>query len=63
MDEFTESLQRDKVRAWSDHYLDYKLLVGKVDAAAAPNQDERTREQKKDDMQSMTRSCKLAVTL
>lgn len=58
MDEFSESLERDRLPEWSDEYLDYQSFQDKVEAAAASNQDEATAEHHKNDVQSEPGVCR-----
>ena len=53
MDEFADSLYRERVSSWSEQYIDYEELQSKVDAAAEPNQDEATCQQRKTEVESM----------
>ena len=53
MDEFTDSLYRERVSSWSEQYIDYEQLQSKVDAAAEPSQDEATCQQRRTEVESM----------
>ena len=57
MDEFAESLERDHVPAWSQQYLDYRSLQQIVDTAAAPDLDEDTSQQRKNDVEGQPALC------
>lgn len=57
MDEFAQSLERDHLPEWSDHYLDYHSFQDKVEAAAASNHDEATAEHHKNLVESEVLVC------
>ncbi|KAL0025315.1 hypothetical protein WJX79_004533 [Trebouxia sp. C0005] len=52
MDEFTDSLYRERVSSWSEQYIDYEKLQSKVDAAAEPNQDEASCQQRRTEVET-----------
>ena len=52
MDEFARSLERDIVPEWSQQYLAYGDLQYKVEAAAAQDQHDASKKQRKEDVES-----------
>ena len=55
MDEFVQSLHRDQVPEWSQHYLAYEDLQNQVEAAAAGSGNDETADQRQKDVQGRPR--------